>query len=86
MQASFDGKMLRPRSAPTYRVLSQMDCQEPVFGKTFRQMRDVPLREVNYGQALAPSAFREKDMYQTTYSHIHRPFGRDERMVASSMW
>lgn len=34
---------------------------------------------------MAPSEFRGRDTYQTTYSFTHRPFDRDERM-ASHFW
>ncbi len=41
-QANFDGKVLRPSSAPTCRrLISLMDNEEPIFGK-----RNFPLKIV----------------------------------------
>ena len=44
-QARYDGKLLRPMSAPVRRIISLMDNEEPVFGKTHQhfdpQLKDV---------------------------------------------
>ena len=52
LQARFDGTVMRPMSAPVRRIISLMDNQEPVFGKTYQhadpQLRDVyPHKELN---------------------------------------
>ena len=44
-QARYDGRLLRPMSAPVRRIISLMDNEEPVFGKTHQhfdpQLKDV---------------------------------------------
>ena len=45
LKARYDGRFLRPMSAPVRRIISLMDNEEPVFGKTHQhfdpQLKDV---------------------------------------------
>ncbi len=80
--------MFRPSTAPTVqRLISQMNNDEPLFTLTRRRVADdVALGVLNPHQGIPPSRFRERDMYQTTYSFIHRPFARDEQVETGAYW
>ncbi|XP_059095859.1 uncharacterized protein LOC131890521 [Tigriopus californicus] len=80
-KASYDGRM-HQRHVPSaiHRVISNMDNQEAIFGKTNRQLK---FRDVNDNQHLALSAFQDRDNYQTTYHKDHRSFSRDEQLAAT---